>query len=106
MWSKEFRIAGEDTSIWFSKRVARELVKSPHDFRAGDGACRRFSVISVAALAGVAFSCFVLLASLLYAFFVGQEGLGMVELAVGSALVVVGLASVALLLRMTLGQSD
>lgn len=105
MWSKEFRIDGEDTSIWFSKRVARELVKSPHDFRAGDGACRRFSVISVAALAGVAFSCFVFLASLLYAFFVGQEGLGMVELAVGSALVVVGLASVALLLRMTLGQS-
>jgi hypothetical protein len=105
MWWTEFRIEGEDTSIWFRKRIARELVKSPDDYRAGEGVCGRPSVICVAALAGVAVFCFVLLVPLPYAFFVSQEGLGMVELVVGSVLVVVGMASVAILLRMTVGRS-
>jgi hypothetical protein len=105
MWWTEFRIDGEDTSIWFSKRIARELVKSPHDYRAGEGACRRPSVVCVVALAGVFVSCVVSLYVILTVFNASQEALGMVELVVGSILVVVAMASVAILLRMTLGQS-
>lgn len=31
MWFTEFRIAGDDTTIWFDKKITREFLKSSHD---------------------------------------------------------------------------
>ncbi len=73
--------------------------------RAGERTRRRSAVVHRVVLASAAVFCLVFLTAMLTAFNANPQALGRVELVVGSVLGVVGMASVAILLRMTVGKS-